>query len=236
MRVVSAAVCPMTPLVMRHLSGIADPVVELRDAAVSAVRDAIAGADQVLVLCPVDGREAPGDWRDPSHSGPAHGEPVSLAAQVAAELLDLADCSLPTAYADLPGEPSAPGGQRSGQPVGLGAWEELLDDPEGAVAVLVMGDGAAARGEGAPGHVDERSFGYDDHLAALLEAGDGAGLTALDEVLGAELLATCRWTFPALGTLVPRADAELRWRGDPFGLTYFVALWRPAESLRGSDG
>jgi hypothetical protein len=224
MKVVSAAVCPMTPLVLRHLAGLHDPVAELRAAAVTAVRDALVGADQVLVLCPVGGREAPGDWRDPSHSGPAHGEPVSLAAQVAGELLDLADCSLPTAYADLPGG----GLPDSGLPdSGERDWEDLLDDPDGAVALLVMGDGAAARGQGAPGHIDDRSFPWDDHVAGLLEAGDGAGLAALDEELGAALLATCRWSYPVLGRLVPRADAQLRWRGDPFGLTYFVALWRP---------
>jgi hypothetical protein len=40
-------------------------------------------------------------------------------------------------------------------------------------------------------------------------------------------MATGRWTWPELGRLLPRAQAELRWRGDPFGVSYFVALWRP---------
>lgn len=215
--VTTAVVCPMTPLLFRHLSGLADPLAELRVAAVAAVSEALADADEVLVLCPVGGREAPGDWRDPAHSGPVHGEPRSLAAQVAEHVLALAGCTLPTAYADVPGDSADPG---------------LLQDPDARVALLVMGDGAAARRDGAPGHIDERSYPYDDHLARLLADGDGAGLRSLDPAdapgLGAELLATGRWTFPVLGELMPRAArAELRYRDDPFGLTYLVALWRP---------
>ena len=209
MSVVSAAVCPMTPLLFRHLSGVADPLAELRDAAVRAVVDAAAGADEVVVLAPVAGREAPGDWRDPSHSGPVHGEPRSLAEQVGRHLLALAGCTLPTTYVEI-GE--------------AGAVPSVPRDAN--VALLVMGDGAAARRDGAPGYIDERSFGYDDHVASLLESGDGTGLTELDEELGADLLATGRLSFPVLGNLMPRAGAELRWRGDPLGLTYFVALWR----------
>ena len=56
MSVVAAAVCPMTPLLFQHLSGVADPLVELRDAAVQAVRDATAGADEGVVLAPLGGR------------------------------------------------------------------------------------------------------------------------------------------------------------------------------------
>jgi len=206
MSVVAAAVCPMTPLLFRHLSGLADPLAELREAAVAAVRDATAGADEVVVLAPIGGREAPGDWRDPSHSGPVHGEPLSLGEQVGRHLLGLADCTLPVTCVEVPGLVAAPQGVK--------------------VALLVLGDGAAARRNGAPGYIDERSFPYDDHLAALLGDGDGTGLTQLDEKLGAELLATGRLSFPVLGSLMPQADAELRWRGDPLGLTYFVALWR----------
>jgi hypothetical protein len=211
-RIVAAAVCPLTPLLFRHLSGIADPVADLREAAVTAVREATADADTVLVLAPVSGREAPGDWRDPSHSVPAHGEPVPLAVQVANHLLDLAGCALEVVYAEVPGaqEPTS-----------------LLDEDAGRVALLVMGDGAAARGQAAPAYVDDRSFGYDDAIAAALEAGDGAALAGLDAELGAALMASGRWTFPVLGALVPSAAGELRHRSDPFGLSYFVALWRP---------
>lgn len=205
LHVVSAVVCPMTPLLMRHLAGRADPLRELRGAAVAAVREALDGADAVLVLCPVGGREAPADWRDPSRPVVPGSAARPLAASVASHVLGLAGCGLPVAWAGVPGE---------------------LPEVDGRVALLVMGDGAAARGQGAPGHVDDRSFPYDDELAALLAAGDGAGLTRLDAALGAELLATGRLSLPVLGQLVPAAEGQLRRREDPFGLTYFVALWR----------
>lgn len=204
-QVVSAVVCPMTPLLMRHLAGIADPLDELREAAVGAVREALVGADAVLVLCPVGGREAPADWRDPSRPVAPGGVARPLAASVASHVLELAGCGLPVVHASVPGE---------------------LPEVAGRVALLVMGDGAAARGQGAPGHVDDRSFPYDDELAALLAAGDGVGLTRLDPGLGAELLATARLSLPVLGELVPAAEGQLRRREDPFGVTYLVALWR----------
>jgi hypothetical protein len=207
MSVVAAAVLPMTPLLFRHLSGLADPVAELREACVATVRDAVVEAEEVVVLAPVVGREAPADWRDPTLPGRADREPVPLSVQVADQLLELAFCALPTTYAHLPGVVTIPEGRR--------------------VALLVMGDGAAARRDGAPGHVDERSFRYDDHVAGLLEAGDGLGLTELDEHVAAELMVTGRVSWPLLGRLMPEARAELRFRDDPFGLTYFVALWRP---------
>jgi hypothetical protein len=207
MTVVSAAVCPMTPLLFRHLSGAADPVAELRSTAVRAVRDATRDAARVVVLAPVGGREAPAAWTDPA-TGHGHG---SLADQVGAHLLSLAGCRMPSTCVEVPG---------GGAITALAALVE-------PVALLVLGDGAAARGEGAPAYLDERSFGYDDRVAALLEAGDGAGLAGLDAGLGAELMVTGRWSWPVLGELVPSADAELRWRGDPFGVSYFVALWRP---------
>ncbi len=204
--VVAAAICPMTPLIFRHLSGLADPVHELREAAVAAVREAVVEADHVVVLAPVEGREAPADWRDPSLPARDHQEPVPLAVQVADQLLELAFCPLPTTYAELPGVVALPADSR--------------------VALLVMGDGAAARRDGAPGYIDQRSFVYDDRVAELLAAGDGTGLTELDEGVGAELLATGRLSWPLLGRLMPEADAELTFRDDPFGLSYFVALWR----------
>lgn len=215
MTVTGVAFVPMTPLVLRHLSGAADPLADLREAAVASVRDACRGASQVLVLCPVGGREAPGDWRDPSRSGAVHGDPRSLAEQVGRHLLSLAAVDLPAAYVE----------------VSDGAVDGDLPDAAGAddIALVVLGDGAAARSQGAPGHIDERSFPFDDHVAEALGSGDGAALVTLAEGPdAAELLVSGRHSWPVLGRLVPKAtEAGLAWRGDPFGLSYFVALWRP---------
>jgi hypothetical protein len=104
---------------------------------------------------------------------------------------------------------------------------ELLA-PAGETALIVMGDGAAARSQGAPGHIDDRSFAFDDRVAELLEKGDGASLATLDLLLAEELMATGRHSWPVAGSVVAHAGgSSLEWRGDPFGLTYLVAVWRP---------
>jgi hypothetical protein len=204
-----AVFVPMAPLLFRHLAGAADPLAELRAAAVDAVRSAVADASAVVVLVPVAGREAPAAWWDPSGVVPGG---TSLGAQVGAHLLELAGCTLPASYVEVRAR-------------GVGAHSRQLGG-NGSRALLVLGDGAAARRDGAPGYIDERSFAYDDHVAAALATGDADGLAGLDADLGAELLATGRLTWPVAAAVLRPETAELTWRGDPFGLSYFVALWR----------
>jgi len=217
--VVGAAFVPMSPLMFRHISGAADPVGDLRNAAVEAVAAACQGAEQVIVLCPVGGREAPGDWRDPTRSGAAHGDPRSLAAQVGEHLLELAGWTGSAVYSEV----SDPHDVSIGF---FGGTDEGGVEVVPAVALVVLGDGAAARGQGAPGHIDDRSFAFDDAAAAALETGDAGTLADLDQSLAGELMATGRLTWPAAASLFPEpGTAELRWRGDPFGLSYFVAVW-----------
>lgn len=206
MNAVAAAFCPLTPLLFRHLSGADDAVADLRSAAVTAVRDAVEHAESVAVLVPVGGREAPASWFDPSGLLPGG---AALGEQVGRHLLDLAGCTLPTSYVEVRAGDISP--QLRGSDT---------------TALLVLGDGAAARRDGAPGYIDERSFAYDDHVADLLAKGDADGLRDLDPALGADLLATGRFTWPVAAAVLQPTAAELRWRGDPFGLSYFVALWR----------
>lgn len=222
MNVVSAAFVPMTPLLFRHLSGQADPVADLRAEAVDAVREACRGVGQILVLCPVGGREAPGDWRDPSPWAAHRVMPTSLAEQVGAYLLELAGVHAPAQYLELP--PESPDGTFY-----FGSSAQVLDDGtevDATVALVVLGDGAAARSQGAPGHIDERSFAFDDAVAAALAAGDGAALTSYDGEVAEALMVTGRHTWRVARSLLPAPSwAELRHRSDPFGMTYFVALW-----------
>jgi hypothetical protein len=203
-----AAFVPMSPLLFRHLSGRADPLASLRSAAVAAVREACAGAGSVTVLVPVAGREAPAAWWDPSGVVPG-GRP--LGEQVAEHLLELAGVTVELALVRIPADLAAVTTEHEAQ----------LDGP-----LIVLGDGAAARRDGAPGYVDDRSFAYDDTVARALADGDADALADLDPVLGAELLATGRLTWPVAARLLrPPEQAELRYRDDPFGLSYFVALW-----------
>lgn len=218
--IAAVAFVPMSPLLFRHLSGQADPVADLREAAVEAVRAVCAGAEQVVVLCPVGGREAPGDWHDPSRVRPVHGGPRSLAEQVGEHLLELAGvdaavefvaCTAGEADADVSG----------------------LRDTRAGTALVVLGDGAAARSQAAPGHIDERSFPYDDAVASALEQGDASALADLAaRAEAAELLVTGRHTWPLAARLWRASTSErpvrtacLTHRSDPFGLSYFVALW-----------
>ncbi|WP_154402917.1 hypothetical protein [Nocardioides speluncae] len=204
-----AAVVPMAPLLLPGESGLVDPMTDLRKTAVETVADLAEGLDALAVLVPSGIVGAPEDYRRPS--GRAGSGP--LAAQVATELLALAEVAVPTEIVPIT-EPS------TGPP---------LTCLEGH-GLLVLGDGTACRGQAAPGHLDERSFAFDDRLAEALAAGDGTALAGLDQQLAAELMVTGRHTFAALGRAIPKASrAELRYRDDPFGLTYFVALWRSSE-------
>lgn len=92
--------------------------------------------------------------------------------------------------------------------------------------VLAMMNGSAMRGEKAPGHLDERAFGFDDAIDLALRSGDGRRLVALDTALEQELWASGVGTLKALGdhldggwqVSVPYADA-------PYGVLWWVAAW-----------
>lgn len=118
---------------------------------------------------------------------------------------------------------------------------EVGDDPDGTglavprgvrdrEALLVIADGAATHGDDAPGRRDDRAGPFDDALAAALSAGTPSDLAhaCADRNLAGALLAV---TDPlrALARLTqddPPTAADLRFRGNPYGVGYFVASWR----------
>jgi hypothetical protein len=106
---------------------------------------------------------------------------------------------------------------------------ELRGRPD-RVALLVMGDGSACRGEKAPGYDDPRARPYDDAVARALATADLAVLRELDRDLSAELLVAGRAPWQVLAG----AAAGAGWRGHlsyyaaPYGVAYFVAGWRPS--------
>jgi hypothetical protein len=107
-------------------------------------------------------------------------------------------------------------------------------------AVLALADGSARRGEKAPGHLDERAFGFDDATGAALRSGDLAVLRGLDVSLGSALLAEgvpvlrrlAAWVGgQAPGCAAPSGtvrSAELTYADDPYGVQYWVARWECA--------
>jgi hypothetical protein len=99
------------------------------------------------------------------------------------------------------------------------------------VALLVMGDGSACRGEKAPGYADPRAEPYDDAVAAALRDADAEALLALDERLSTELMVAGRAAWQVLAGAA-RAS-QVAWHGvlnyatAPYGVAYFVATWEP---------
>jgi hypothetical protein len=94
-------------------------------------------------------------------------------------------------------------------------------------ALLVVADGSARRGEKAPGHLDERAAAYDDGIGRALASGDAAALAALDQDLGAELLAAGAPALSVMGSLFEghAVTAETTYADDPYGVAYWVTRW-----------
>nr|WP_155998865.1 hypothetical protein [Streptomonospora sp. PA3] len=98
----------------------------------------------------------------------------------------------------------------------------------GRVALLVMGDGSARRGEHAPGPADERAPGFDAAVAEALAAADTAALERVDPALAVELMAGGRAAWQVLAGAAKGAGlrGELLAHEAPYGVGYFAALWR----------
>ncbi|HMA47188.1 MAG TPA: hypothetical protein VKP11_08320, partial [Frankiaceae bacterium] len=97
----------------------------------------------------------------------------------------------------------------------------------GRVALLVMGDGSAARAAHAPRGEDPRARPFDASVAAALGSADAAALLALDPSLARELVAAGRASWQVLAG----AAAGRRWAGHlvyddaPYGVGYVIATW-----------
>lgn len=98
--------------------------------------------------------------------------------------------------------------------------------PERPAAVLVVGNGSAARTEKAPGHLHPESAGFDEGLRAALVAPDPAALAGLDLRLAGDLWADVE-SLAWLGAeaLSTRHRARVDYDDDPFGVQYWVVRW-----------
>ena len=99
------------------------------------------------------------------------------------------------------------------------------------VALLAMGDGPGRRARAAPDAADPEADRYDDQVASALAAADPAALAALDPRQDRPLVIAGRaaWQVLAGAAGQDAFDAELRYRGVPFEVSYFVASWRRAH-------
>ena len=92
-----------------------------------------------------------------------------------------------------------------------------------AAAYLVVGNGSAKRSEKAPGHLDERSFGFDDALRAALVAGD---LGSVDLGLADELWGSVDGIRRAADLIAAAGGpVAVDYDADPYGVQYWVMRW-----------
>lgn len=231
--IVAAAFLPHPPLLLREYASLADPAADLRARCRRALGEvAEIGVDRLIVLA--------GAERTP----PTISTRAVLGVRVAAELLVGLEVITPTPgnsvhsthstlhpeaaqWTELPADRvvTVPFDADAAEVADSGA--ELVTRAEGArTAVLVMGDGSARRGEKAPGHLDERAFGFDDRVTTALAAGDPGALRDLDAELAGELLAAGRAAWQVMAAAAPGPARVVSTHAeDPFGVLYPVTVW-----------
>jgi hypothetical protein len=240
----AAAVCPHPPLLIPAATGaIPGPadteLQQLRAACRQAVAALLAGRPDLIAVVGCDPRAgrtteyppgAPGHLHEfgvPFTTGPAQpGTPsLPLSLTVGKWLLSEAipDRAAPPAawWGIAPDAPAA-------ESLQLG---ERLAAVAPRVALLVMGDGPGRRARAAPGAADPEADRYDDQVARALSAADPAALSALDPGLDGPLFVAGRpaWQVLAGAAGQDAFAAELRYRGTPFEVGYYVASWNRAR-------
>jgi hypothetical protein len=223
--IIVAALCPPAPVLARELTG-RDPVVaDLREACAAAVQRLVqAGPARIVVVGPAAATRAwnPGLRLDLGIFAPAlggGGDPaLPPALGLGALLLDQAGYAGPRVLqAVAQDEPAA-------ACASLGA--SLGGAPE-RTGLLIMGDGSARRTPQAPGYFDERAVAFDAATERALRVGDLDALLEISPELARELMATGRPAWQVLAGALPKAVADIRYAGDPFGVAYTVAFLTP---------
>ncbi len=99
-----------------------------------------------------------------------------------------------------------------------------VDNAVGPVGVVVVADGANTLTPQAPGGYDPDSVAVQTALDDALAVGDVAPLTQLADGLGG------RVAYQVLAGLAGSTRFETRelYRGAPYGVGYFVGVWKPA--------
>jgi hypothetical protein len=232
--IISAALCPAAPLLVRDLTGAEEVAPDLRDACIAAVAEVTAAKPEVMAL--VGAGSSTGVWNqaaalDLSRYAPGHGvangqrpagaQPTALptALGVGAWLLTQAGSVAPRLLqavgADEPASTCA----------AIGADIACCRE---RVGLLVMADGSARRGLKAPGYLDERSAGFDAEIENVVREGRIDAMMRIDQVLARDLMASGRPAWQVLaGALEGRkVSTEIRYSDDPFGVAYLVASLR----------
>jgi hypothetical protein len=241
--IVSAALCPAAPLLVRDLTGGDEAARDLRQACLAAVAELTAGTPDVVAV--VGAGDRTGAWNgaaaldlDRYAPGPvlANGQQRAALQRPPGGPRAMAP-GLPPALgvgAWLLGQVGRTGGrllqavgadEPPGRCAGIGA---ALADSADRVALLVMADGSARRGLKAPGYLDERSAGFDAQVEKAVREGRLDALLSVDPALARELMAAGRpaWQVMAGALDGRKVSSEIRFWDDPFGVAYLVASLR----------
>jgi hypothetical protein len=240
---IAAAVCPHPPLLIPEAAGTPGPdgteLPQLRAAcqqALSALRAerpdliAVVGADPRARRTAEYPPQAPGrldHFGVPFTTGQAEpGTPfLPLSLTVGKWLLSRAASGHPAPPAVWWGiAPDSP-------PAECRRLGEKLAALAPRVALLAMGDGPARRAGAVPDAADPEADRYDDQVAGALAAADSAALATLDPGLDGPLVIAGRAAWQVLAGAAGQHAfaAELRYRGAPFEVSYFVATWHRAH-------
>jgi hypothetical protein len=207
--IAGVVVVPSAPLLLPEYTGRTDAGVALRERSVRLVRETLAGcgpAARVVLVAATD--------REPRSSR------APLGRRVGAHLLDRAG-AVAHDVVEVPWDAPADRCRAAGIRLGAGPGE---------VALVVVADGSARRGEKAPGHLDERAFAVDAEVESALRAADPDRLLALDPGLCADLLlhgrAPLQVAAAAVASSGPMRCADIE-AEDPFGVLYLTARLEP---------
>jgi hypothetical protein len=250
--IVSAALCPSSPLLAQDLTGQADVLPELRDASAAAVSRLLAAVPDVVVV--IGAADATAAWDSDASLDLARYAPALAAAKPRSQA--------PAAMAVQP-----PSATRQSLPLSLGIGSLLLDEAgyagprllhavaesaapaecarlgaelaatPGRVALLAVGDGTARRSLSAPGYLDERAEPFDSEVERALREVDLPALAALDPHLAVDLMATNRAPLQVLASVlggtvlggtvlggIARGSSEVLYSAAPLGVAYLVTV------------
>ena len=240
--IAAAALCPAAPLLVRELTGGTLVLPELREACREVTGRLLRARPDVIAV--VGAGPQTRTWDSASRLDVASfGGPAAAARGPAG------------VTAGVAGGPAGAGAGTLELPAALGLGARLLDEAgyagprrleaigadeapaacaaagrrirqaAGRVGLLVMADGSARRGRRAPGHLDERSAGFDAGVGRAFRDGDLQALAAVDPVLARELMAAGRAAWQVLAGALEGSvpEVEVLYADDPFGVAYLVA-------------
>jgi aromatic ring-opening dioxygenase LigB subunit len=229
---VAAAVCPHPPGIVPELArGAADELETLRLACAAAL-DAIAAAAPEMLIVVGSGDETRSVPPGSEGTFTGYGAPVEV--RLGSSGRGDTELALPLLVGAWLLERHGWAGPVRGELVARDTPTEecvllgaRLSEQADRIAMLVMGDGAAGRTAQAPRPFDPRAEEFDRAVVAALDAGDPAGLVALDPVLAREVGAAgfAAWQVLAGAAGEVIFDAEILYHRAPLGVGYIVAVW-----------